>query len=144
VVSQPISPGLFTWPADQPALIGGRCPACAAVTFPLRPGCPRCGAADLERRLLSRTGTLWSWTSQGFLPRAPFTGQFGSAEPFQPWFVGVIELPGQLRLESILVGCTQDTLRIGMPVRLVTMPFRTDEAGNDVVTFAFTPDPDQR
>jgi uncharacterized OB-fold protein len=143
VAAVPIAQGLFTWHEGEPTLIGGQCPRCEAVTFPFRPGCPRCGAADLDQRLLSRTGTLWTWTSQGFLPKAPFTGQFVSAEDFQPWFVGVIELPGELRLESLLVGCAQDTLRIGMPMRLVTMPFRTDDAGEEVVTFAFTPDLDQ-
>jgi len=140
VATVPISEGLFTWPADEPALIGGQCPGCGAVTFPLRTGCPRCGTVDLERHLLGRTGTLWSWTSQGFLPKAPFTGQFVPAEGFEPWFVGVVELPGELRLESILAGCTQDTLRIGMPLRLVMMPFRTDHLGNEVVTFAFAPE----
>ncbi len=135
-----ISEGLFTWPDAEPALIGGRCPDCAAVTFPLRSGCPRCGHVGLERRLLSRSGTLWSWTSQGFMPKAPFNGQFVSEENFEPWFVGVVELPGELRLESILTGVTQDTLRIGMPLRLVTMPFRTDDQGDEVVTFAFAPD----
>ena len=104
VATIPISEGLFTWPTDEPALIGGRCPGCEAVTFPLRTGCPRCGTVDLERQLLSRTGTLWSWTSQGFPPKAPFTGQFVSAAGFEPWFVGVVELPGELRLESILAG----------------------------------------
>jgi uncharacterized OB-fold protein len=144
VATIPISEGLFTWPADEPALIGGQCPTCAAMTFPVRTGCPRCGAVGLDRRPLSRTGRLWAWTSQGFLPKAPFAGQFVSAEAFEPWFVGVVELPGQLRLESILVDCTQDALRIDMPMRLVTMPFRTDDAGNEVVTFAFTPDLHQR
>jgi uncharacterized protein len=139
VAVKPISEGLFTWPEEEPTLIGGRCPDCAAITFPLRTGCPRCGRADPERHLLSRSGTLWSWTSQGFMPKAPFNGQFVSEKDFEPWFVGVVELPGELRLESILTGVTQDTLRIGMPLRLVTIPFRTDDQGNEVVTFAFAP-----
>jgi len=140
VATVPIAEELLTWPDGEPALLGGRCPSCTAVTFPLRSGCPRCGATGLERYPLSRAGALWTWTSQGFLPKAPFTGQFVSEDAFEPWFVGVIELPGELRVESILTGCTQDTLRIGMPMQLVTMPFRTDDSGNEVVTFAFAPD----
>ena len=35
--------GVFTWPSDEPQLIGGRCVGCAAVAFPLPPSCPRCG-----------------------------------------------------------------------------------------------------
>ena len=137
---QPIADGLFTGPDDDPRLIGGRCPGCAAYTFPARTGCPSCGGTAIEPCLLERTGSLWTWTSQGFVPKAPFTGSFFSADAFEPWFVGLIELPGQLRVESILVGCTQEGLRIGMPMRLVLMPFASTSSGDEIVTFAFTPD----
>jgi uncharacterized OB-fold protein len=136
--ARPIADDLFTWAEDNPALIGGCCQDCGAYTFPRRDGCPRCGATNVAACELSRTGTLWTWTSQGFLPKAPFSGTFMS-DPFEPWYVGLIELPGQLRVESILVGCTQDTLRIGMPMRLVTLPFSSDGAGDETVTFAFAP-----
>src|SRR5690606_36586569 len=65
------APDVFTWPADETRLIGGRCAACTAVTFPVKPSCPRCGATDVERHLLPRRGTLWSWTTQEFLPKEP-------------------------------------------------------------------------
>jgi len=32
-----------------------------------------------------------------------------------------------------------DALRIGMDMELVLVPFRTDDDGNEVVTFAFRP-----
>jgi uncharacterized OB-fold protein len=135
VTTRPIAEDLFTWPAEEPALIGGQCRNCEAVTFPLGGGCPRCGGTDLERHPLGRVGTLWSWTSQGFAPKEPFNGELAL-----PWFVGVVELPGELRLETLLTDCQQDTPRIGMPMRLVIMPFRTDDSGATIVTFAFTPD----
>jgi uncharacterized protein len=135
---RPIADDLFTWPDENPSLIGSRCEACGTYTFPLRTGCPHCGATNMRKCHLERTGTLWTWTSQGFVPKPPFAGTF-MAEPFEPWYVGLIELPGQLRVESILVGCDQDTLQIGMPMRLVTLPFRSDSEGGEVVTFAFTP-----
>jgi uncharacterized OB-fold protein len=97
-------------------------------------------AAAVERALLSRTGTLWTWTSQGFPPKAPFRGEFAGTDPFEPWLVGVIELPGQLRVESLITGCALDGLEFGMPMRMVTMPFRTGEDGEEIVTFAFTPE----
>jgi uncharacterized OB-fold protein len=83
---------------------------------------------------------LWSWTSQGFPPKAPFTGNLGFSAGTVPWFVGLVELPGELRVESLLIGVSQETLAIGMPVRLVVVPFRMDMSGHEVVTFAFTPD----
>ena len=136
---QPIAEGLFTGPDDEPSLIGGFCLSCDTYTFPVRAGCPNCGATTVETRPLVRTGTLWTWTTQGFVPKEPFTGTFFATDPFEPWFVGLIELPGQLRLESILVGCDQETLQIGMPMRLVLTPFRTIGPGEEIVTFAFTP-----
>jgi len=139
MAARPIAEGLFTWPDRDPSLIGGCCRDCGAYSFPIRTGCPGCGGTALEERLLERTGTLWTWTSQGFAPKAPFTGTFLVTDPFEPWFVGLIELDGQLRLESLLVGCTQDTLRIGMPMRLALMPFAATADGEEIVTFAFTP-----
>lgn len=138
--SRPIAEGLFTGPGDEPRLIGNRCGKCAAITFPVRVGCARCGSSELERYLLADRGTLWAWTTQGFLPKEPFTGTITVGPDAVPWVVGLVELPGELRVESLLVGVTQDTARIGMPLRLVIVPFRVDEDGTEVVTFAFTPD----
>jgi len=134
----PVAEGLFTWPSDEPSLIGGCCADCAAYTFPVRSGCPSCGSTRVSASPLAREGTLWTWTSQGFPPKPPFSGTFAS-DPFEPWFVGLIELPGQLRLESILTGCTLASLRIGMPMRLTTMRLRVASDGDEVITFAFAP-----
>lgn len=141
MTTRPIAPGLFAGPADSPTLLGGRCPVCGTYTFPFRDGCPRCGATHLDEQPLARRGTLWSWTTQGFLPKAPFTGQFSGTDPFEPWLVGLVELPDQLRVEGLLIGCTQDDLEFDMPMRVVLMPFRSDTDGAQVMTFAFTPDP---
>lgn len=140
VTTRPIAPGLFTGPDDAPSLLGGKCTACGAYTFPFRTGCPRCGVEKLAEQPLARRGTLWTWTTQGFLPKAPFTGQFPGVDPFEPWLVGLVELPGQLRVEGILVDCTQDELAFGMPMRVVLMPFGTDPDGTQVTSFAFAPD----
>lgn len=136
---EPIAADLFTWPAEEPALVGGRCAECARFTFPLRDGCPYCGATAMARHELDRHGTLWSWTSQGFLPKPPYNGQLADPENFTPWYVGLVEIPGQLRVESLLVDCDQDSLAFGMPMRLVVVPFRREEDGREIVTFAFAP-----
>ena len=85
------APDVFTWPADEPQLIGGRCPSCAAVTFPQKPSCPRCGTAGLDRHLLPRRGTLWTWTTQDFLPKEPYASGETSAT-FRPYGVGLVQL----------------------------------------------------
>jgi uncharacterized OB-fold protein len=138
----PIAEGLFTDAGEEPRLIGGRCGACGALHFPRRAGCPRCGTSGPAEHLLGARGTLWTWTSQGFAPKEPFNGTVGEGGLDVPWYVGLVEIPGELRVESLLVGVTEADLEIGMPLRLVLVPWRTDDEGRQVVTFAFTSDPD--
>jgi uncharacterized OB-fold protein len=140
MAGRPIAEGVFTWPSDEPRLIGARCSRCEAITFPVRAGCARCGSTDLQRHLLGDRGTLWTWTTQGFLPKTPFSGNAAIGPDAVPWFVGLVELPGELRVESLLVGVTEESVRIGMPLRFVVVPFRRDDDGAEIVTFAFAPE----
>jgi len=134
----PVADGLFVWPSDEPRLIGGRCPACGTTTFPRQAGCPRCGAQPLEERLLSPRGRLWAWTTQEFPPPSPpYAGARGP--DFRPFAVGYVELPGELRVEARLTEHRPERLRIGMEMELAVVPFGTDDAGQEVVTFAFRP-----
>jgi len=136
--TRPITDGLFTWPSDEPQLIGGECAACGTVGFPLRPSCAKCGGADMRERLLSREGTLWTWTTQGFLPKAPYAGS-ETVENFQAYALGYVELPGEVRVETRLTENDPERLRIGMKMQLVVVPFRTEPDGTQVVSYAFAP-----
>ena len=127
--ARPVADGLFTWPAAQPQLIGSRCRACGVVTFPAQSSCPACTSVDVEERLLGRTGTLYTWTVQGFRPKPPYAGP----EEFEPYGVGYVELPGEVRVEARLTVADPDELRIGMPVELVIVPF------GETLTYAFAP-----
>src|SRR5580698_3334169 len=100
MAQRPIAEDLFTWPAEQSQLIGNKCSNCSAITFPRRSGCGRCGSVDIEAYNLKSTGTLWSWTSQGFVPKEPFIGELIAGDG--QWFVGVIELEGEARVEGLL------------------------------------------
>ena len=42
-------------------------------------------------------------------------------------------------METRLTECDPDVLANGMEMELVIVPFRTDDDGNEVVTFAFRP-----
>ena len=134
----PIAPDLFTWPSDAPRLIGGRCAACGTVTFPRQHGCPRCGDDRIEEELLARRGTLFTFTTQGFLPKEPYAGPETEAT-FTGYALGYVELPGQVMVETRLTEPDPEALRIGMPVELVVVPFRVDEHGRDVMAVAFRP-----
>ena len=136
----PVAEGIFTWPSDEPQLIGSQCGACGIVTFPAQDSCPRCAATDMAEQLLSRRGTLWAWTTQDFPPPSPpYAGPTGKA--FVPFGVGYVELPGEVKVEARLTESDPGALSQGMEMELVVVPFRTDDDGNEVVTFAFRPVP---
>lgn len=125
----PIADNLFTWPADEPRLIGGICADCAAVAFPRPPSCSRCTSDRIDEHFLARTGTLWSWTVQRFAPKEPFIG----SGPFEPYGVGYVELGGEVIVESRLTTADPDQLEIGQTMELVIVPFER------TLTFAFAP-----
>lgn len=121
----PIAAGLWAEGA-APRLIGGR-KASGEIIFPL----PDDPLEPLERIELSSTGTLWSWTSQEFQPKAPYDGP----EPFEPFLLGYVELPNEVIVESRIVGTTIERLRLGMPMQLVIVAFDDRRS-----TYAFRPE----
>jgi len=132
------APDVFTWPDDEPRLIGGRCASCGSVEFPQAPSCARCGATDVERHLLPRRGTLWTWTTQDFLPKEPYaSGE--TMETFRPYGVGLVQLGDEVRVEARLTEADPAKLDFGMAVELAIVPFRVDDDGTEVVTYAFRP-----
>jgi uncharacterized OB-fold protein len=89
----------------------------------------------MQERFLSRHGSLWSFTVQGFRPKEPYSGP----EEFEPYGVGYVELPGEVIVEARLTENDAEVLEIGADMELVVVPFRRDDDGNDVVTYAFRP-----
>ena len=69
--ARPIAEGLFVDAGGEVRLLGSQCGQCGVVTFPKQASCPRCTSLDVSDRLLSRQGTLWSWTIQCFPPKSP-------------------------------------------------------------------------
>jgi uncharacterized OB-fold protein len=140
MTSVPVADGIFAGPADEPHLIGSRCTACEIVTFPAQGSCPRCASQAMAEHRLPRRGRLWAWTIQYFPPPSPpYTGPTGDA--FVPFGIGYIELAGEVKVEARLTEADPESLEAGMEMELLLLPFRTDDDGNDVVTFAFRPAP---
>jgi uncharacterized OB-fold protein len=134
----PVAQGIFTWPTDEPRLIGSRCADCGIVTFPAQGSCPSCAATSMTEQLLARRGRLWAWTTQEFPPPSPpYAGPTGSA--FVPFGVGYVELGGEVKVEARLTAIDPAALKPGAEMELVLVPLRTDDQGNEVVTFAFRP-----
>lgn len=101
----------------EPRLVGGRCLTCGVLAFPLRASCPTCGGG-VERVLLPRNGALWTWTTQGFEPKAPYVAGPGE---FVPYAVGYVELAGALRVEGLLTEGDPSRLRIGQEMEVVAV-----------------------
>jgi uncharacterized protein len=138
VTQVPFARDVFTWPADEPQLIGARCQRCRAVVFPQRPSCPRCGIGQMDQHLLPRRGTLWTWTTQEFLPKEPYAGG-ETQETFRPYGVGLVQLGDEVRVEARLTESDPSRLDFGMEVELAIVPFRVDGDGTEVMTYAFRP-----
>lgn len=135
----PVAEGLFTWPDERPRLIGSRHRETGVISFPAEPS-----DAEAEEILLSRTGTLFTWTTQQFVPPAPpYTGDT-DPESFVPYAVGYVELPEGILVEGRLTESDPERLVIGQEMELVLVPFRTEpetasEPSRVIVTFAFAP-----
>jgi uncharacterized OB-fold protein len=134
VNSQLVTADVLQETADGPRLVGSRCRDCAAVTFPAQGSCPRCAGQATDEHLLAATGTLWGFTIQGFPPKKPF---LAADAPFTPYGVGYVELAGEVLVEARIVATSPDELRVGMPLRLVVVPFHTSETGEQQLTYAF-------
>ncbi len=133
-----IADGLLEWPSEEPQVRASRCATCSFVTFPAQDACPSCGGDAVTPTLLSRHGTLWTWTRQRFQPKnPPYLGR-EPANEFVPYGVGFIELP-EGRIEARLAGPFDQELHIDMPMELTVVPFTTDEDGTEVLTYAFQP-----
>ncbi|SHN16283.1 Zn-ribbon domain-containing OB-fold protein [Cryptosporangium aurantiacum] len=135
----PLAEGLFTWPAEDPALIGGLA-SDGSFVFPYRQYKLVGGVREeLERVELPRRGTLWTFTTQRFRPPAPPYAGADDINSFEPFAVGYVELPGALRVEARLTESDPAKLRIGQEMELRIVPFGTDSAGNETVLYAFAP-----
>jgi len=127
---RPIDPGVFTDDAE-PRLVAGRHRVSGRLVFPLPSD-----AETYAPALLPRNGYLWSYTVQRFAPKSP---PYAGPQPFAPFAVGYVELPGALIVEAPLTDVAFTDLAIGMPVELAIVPLRTDPDGTVVTTYAFRP-----
>jgi uncharacterized protein len=135
----PLAEDLFTWPAEEPALIAGRS-SDGSLVFPYRRHRIVGGEREeLERVELPRRGTLWTFTTQVFRPPSPPYAGADDAQSFEPFAVGYVELPGALRVEARLTEADAGKLAIGQEMELRIVPFGTDAQGNQTMIYAFAP-----
>lgn len=126
----PIADDLWTDEAE-PRLIAGKLPS-GEVVFPMPEGD---AAEGVERHLLPRKGRLWSWTEQGFRPKAPYEGPGEGQHDFRPYLLGYVEIPGEVIVETRIVDATLDELELNMPMEFCIVPFNEKHC-----TYAFRPE----
>ncbi len=136
----PVTEGLFTWPSEEPRLIGARCADCGVMTFPRQNDCPRCNGDHMHEAEFDRRGTLWTFTTQEFIPKSPPFARVESPESFRPFAVGYVEFDGQARVEGRIDCDDLAELQIGIDMEVVVVPlFPDEEDGDQVMTYAFRP-----
>ncbi len=131
----PVAEGLFAETADGPRLLGSKCTTCETPYFPKAAIChnPNCTDSKLEDAEFGPNGTLWSYTVQYYPPPPPAKYD----EPFEPYALGLIDLPEGLRVLSKVTADDIEAIEVGGAVHLVIEKLHTNAEGNEVVTFKF-------
>lgn len=134
-----IREGLFIFPeaeGEMPHLIGSRCRKCGDVDFPKRELCSACDSEELmEETLLGERGTLHTYTIV----------RLGYPNYTLPYVLALVELPEgkNLRVLAQLEGCTEEEIRIGMPLQLSIGKIKIDPAtGKKVIGYKYRPAPE--
>ncbi len=88
----------------------GKCKKCGKVFFPPRLICNACKSREFESVNLDRNGKLLTYT----IIRVP-PSQFKDESPYA---MGIVELNGGGRINTQIVDCDFEDIKIGMPLRL--------------------------
>lgn len=128
-----IHPGLFTMPDDPrgPRLLAARCRRCGKYHFPSGETCPYCSADGCTVDAIGARGTIYVHTVVNARPP-------GYRGPL-PYGFGVVELTEGLRVVTRLTETSLDVLRAGLAVELEVAPLFTNDAGDEVLSFAYRP-----
>ena len=129
----PAIEGWFTLD-DEPRLLGLKDSESGTYFFPKDVALARApGYADapLEEVELSRTGKLWSYTTNHYQPPEPYV----APDPFVPYTVAAVELSEErmVVLGQLAPGVDPATLELGMEMELVLDTLFEDEEAEHIV-----------
>ena len=135
----PAIEGWFTLDDSNPQLLGLRDPESNTYFFPKDVSVSRApghSQAELEEVALSRTGKLWSYTTNHYKPPAPYV----SADPFEPYTVAAVEL-GKERI--VILGQLADEvdptdLQVGQEME-VTLGTLYEDDENEYLVWKWKP-----
>jgi len=124
----------------EPALIGTQCTACQSIFFPPeRTFCrnPACMNDEFAEKELSRSGKLWSYTTNNYQPPAPFVSP---KEEYEPFAVAAVELEAEkmIVLGQVPGHIPVEQLEAGMQMELVVDTLFEDD-DNEYVVWKWRP-----
>ena len=133
--TKPIAEGLVGETAAGQRLLGSKCANCATPYFPREAIChnPDCNDSKLEDAEFGPHGKIWSYTVQYYPPPPPAKYD----EPFEPYALGLIDLPEGLRVLAKVSADDPESVTVGADVELVIEKLYTNPEGNEVTTFKF-------
>lgn len=126
---KPTRPAVEGWfrAGDAPALLGRVASKVAAPSSPplLRPPPTRTRHLKIVSPSSSRTGTVWSWSTNHYAPPAPYV----APDPFVPYTVVAVELAAEQMVVMGLLdeGVDPAVLHAGLEVELVVGTLFEDE-----------------
>ena len=134
----PAIEGWFTLD-DAPQLIGLRDAESGTCFFPKDVAVSRAPGYDhveLEEVRLSRTGKLWSYTTNHYQPPDPYV----APDPFEPYTVAAVELTDErmVVMGQLADGVDPGSLEVGMEMELVIGTLYEDDE-NDYVVWKWQP-----
>jgi uncharacterized protein len=115
---------------DDAHLVANECKDCGARFFDRRNACASCFGTSFTKARVETTGELRAYTIVSFAaPGIP-----------TPFVAGVIDCGGT-SVRANVINCPPDAehVKVGMKVRLATLPIGTDDSGSEAVGFGFEP-----
>jgi uncharacterized protein len=115
---------------DDPHLVANECTGCGARFFDRRNACASCSGTDFTPARVAGEGEVRAFTIVSMAaPGIPV-----------PFVASVVDCDGtSVRGNVVNVEPDPDHVRLGMKVRLVTVPVGADAAGTEAIGFGFEP-----
>lgn len=115
---------------DEPHLVANECTACGARFFDRRNACANCFGTEFRTFDVPTEGEVRAFTIVAFAaPGVPV-----------PFVAAVVDCDGT-SVRGNIVNCPPDPehVKLGMKVRLTTVPVGTDTQGVEAVNYGFEP-----
>lgn len=124
-----VGDNLIRGDANRWEMVAQKCATCGTIAYPKKRVCPECFGAELDDLVLSKNGTLHTFT----------VTHLGPPELPTPYILGFIDLPEGLKvMAQILADDPLDHgLRVGDAMDVVLARLRTDPDGVDVYSYKF-------